>query len=54
VEVPNSQEEGFTPVYRKRGLTELISTPDEKIRSLRDLLIHARAEFGSQEVLGKP
>jgi hypothetical protein len=37
-EVPNSKEEGFTPIYRKKGIKNLKETPEESIRSIRDMI----------------
>ena len=41
-ELPNSAQESFTSVYRKKGIKFLKETPSEDIRSIADLLRFVR------------
>ena len=52
--VPNSQEPGYSAIYRQKGLKELVVTMDPKVRTVRDMLIRTKDKYGDKPGLGKP
>jgi hypothetical protein len=51
-EVLGSKLPGFTPVYRKKGIKELIHTPETGIETLEQLLKNTVKKFGSEKGIG--
>jgi hypothetical protein len=53
VELPHTKEEGFTSVYRKKGQEKLTDTPEESVKTLRDLLKLTSQRYGEKNGIGK-
>ena len=51
-ELPNSKEKGFTPIYRKRGMHTLMTSPEEGVNTLVDLLKVSNQRYGNKESIG--
>lgn len=50
--LPESQREGFSPIYRQKGRKELISTPNPQIRTVRDIVRQCKNLYGSRPGIG--
>lgn len=51
-EIPNSKEPGFTPIYRRKGVKQLATTPEEGINTMADLIKVIVKRYGKQQGLG--
>lgn len=51
--VPGSQEPGFSAIYRQKGISNLLRTPHENIRSVADVLHQCKTKYGNRRGLGK-
>lgn len=52
-ELPNTKEKGFSPIYRKKDVTKLIDTPDEKLKNVGDLLRNTVKLYGNSRGIGQ-
>ena len=50
--IPGSLEKGHSAIYRRRGNDELVSTPDEGMKNVRDILEYCRKKFGERNGFG--
>ena len=51
--VKDSQEPGWSAIYRKKGITELVKTPDPNIMTVRGILEQCRDKYGDKSGIGK-
>jgi hypothetical protein len=51
-EVPESKIKGFTSVYRRKGVKELLHTPEPGIENLHDLLKNTIKKYGNCRGIG--
>ena len=51
--IPNSQEPGHTPIYRRNGQTELATTPPgDNCKTVRDIYDRCLNKFGDKVGMG--
>jgi hypothetical protein len=50
--VKDSQAEGWSQIYRKKGVTELVKTPHPDFKTVRNILEQCRDKYGNKPGLG--
>jgi hypothetical protein len=50
--LPNSQEPGFSSIYRQKGLTKFVTTPNETILTVRDIVQQCKDKFSDKHGFG--
>jgi len=51
--LPGTEQIGYSPIYRQKGLDKLITTPNPEFHSVRDILRQCKTKYGNKRGLGK-